>query len=40
MTERLYYDNAYLWDFEASVTALRPGKQTGTGEGSLGRSAF
>ena len=40
MTERLYYDNAYLWDFEASVTVLRPGKQTGTWEISLDRSAF
>ncbi len=40
MTERLYYDNAYLWSFEGSVTAVRPGKKQGQWEASLDRSAF
>ena len=40
MTERLYYENAYLWTFEAVVTAVRPGKQSGQWEIALDRSAF
>ena len=40
MTERLYYDNAYLWEFDAAVTRLREGKKQGTWEIALDRSAF
>ena len=40
MTDRLYYDNAYLWSFEGTVTAVRPGKKQGLWETSLDRSAF
>ena len=40
MTERLYYNNAYLWSFEGTVTAVRPGKKQGQWETSLDRSAF
>ena len=40
MTDRLYYDNAYLWNFDAAVTALRPGKKPGRWEAALDRSAF
>ena len=40
MTERLYYDDAYLWEFDAKVTRIRNGKKTGTWEAALDRSAF
>ena len=40
MTERLYYDDAYLWRFEATVTAVRNGKRPGEWEVALDRSAF
>ena len=40
MTERLYYDDAYLWEFEAKVTRMREGKKQGTWEAALDRSAF
>ena len=40
MTERLYYDDAYLWEFDGTVTAVRPGKKQGTWEVALDRSAF
>ena len=40
MTERLYYDDAYLWEFDAKVTRVRPGKKAGTWEAALDRSAF
>ena len=40
MTERLYYDNAYLWQFDATVTSVRNGKRSGEWEVMLDRSAF
>jgi len=40
MTERLYYDDTYLWTFDAVVTAVRNGKRPGEWEISLDRSAF
>ena len=40
MTERLYYDDAYLWEFDAAVTRIREGKKQGTWEAALDRSAF
>ena len=40
MTERLYYDNAYLWSFTAAVTAVFPAKQPGGWLVALDRSAF
>jgi len=40
MTERLYYNDAYLWTFDATVTALRNGKRPGEWEITLDRSAF
>ena len=40
MTERLYYDDAYLWAFDAKVTAVREGRKKGTWEAALDRSAF
>ena len=40
MTERLYYDDAYLWAFDAKVTAVRNGKHPGEWEIALDRSAF
>ena len=40
MTKRLYYDDAYLWEFDAAVTRIRPGKKQGTWEAALDRSAF
>ena len=40
MTERLYYDNAYLWQFDAVVTGVRNGKRPGEWEVTLDRSAF
>ncbi len=40
MTERLYYEDAYLWAFDACVTGCRPGKEKDTWEISLNRSAF
>ena len=40
MTERLYYEDPYLWQFDAAVTGARPGKEAGTWEITLDRSAF
>ena len=40
MTERLYYDNAYLWTFDAVVTSVKNGKRPGEWEVTLDRSAF
>ena len=40
MTERLYYDDAYLWQFDAAVTSVKNGKRPGEGEVTLDRSAF
>ena len=40
MTERLYYDDAYLWTFEAKVTSVRNGTRPGEWEITLDRSAF
>ena len=40
MTERLYYDDAYLWRFDAKVTSVRNGKRPGAWEVTLDRSAF
>ena len=40
MTDRLYYDNAYLWSFEGTVTAVFPGRKQGEWSVALDRSAF
>ena len=40
MTERLYYEDAYLWEFRGTVTACRPGKKQGEWLIALDRSAF
>ena len=40
VTERLYYDNAYLWEFNANVTSVKNGKRPGEWEVTLDRSAF
>lgn len=40
MTERLYYGDAYLWEFDATVTSVRNGKRPGEWEVTLDRSAF
>ena len=40
MTERLYYDDAYLWAFDAVVTSVKNGKRPGEWEITLDRSAF
>lgn len=40
MTERLYYEDAYLWEFEGTVTRIREGKKPGIWEAALDRSAF
>ncbi|MCR5566370.1 MAG: hypothetical protein K6F61_05925 [Clostridiales bacterium] len=40
MTERLYYNDAYLWQFDATVTSVRNGKRPGEWEVTLDRSAF
>ena len=40
MTERLYYDDAYLWEFDAVVTSVKNGKRPGEWEVTLERSAF
>ena len=40
MTKRLYYDDAYLWEFDGKVTRVRQGKKQGTWEAALDRSAF
>lgn len=40
MTDRLYYDDAYLWSFEGTVTAVHPGKKNGQWDTALDRSAF
>ena len=38
MTERLYYDDAYLWEFDGIVTRIREGKKKGSWEAALNRS--
>ena len=40
MTERLYYDDAYLWAFDGTVTAVRNGTRPGEWLLTLDRSAF
>jgi alanyl-tRNA synthetase len=40
MTERLYYEDAYLWRFDGKVTACRTGNRPGQWKVSLDRSAF
>ena len=40
MTERLYYDDAYLWVFDANVTAVKNGTRPGEWKVTLDRSAF
>ena len=40
MTERLYYNDAYLWQFEAVVTGVRNGTRPGEWIITLDRSAF
>ena len=40
MTDRLYYEDAYLWEFDGTVTRIREGKKAGTWEAALDRSAF
>ena len=40
MTERLYYDDAYLWQFDATVTSVKNGTRPGEWEVTLNRSAF
>jgi len=40
MTERLYYNDAYLWFFDAVVTGVKNGKRPGEWEIKLDRSAF
>ena len=40
MTERLYYDDAYLWTFDAKVTAVKNGTRPGEWKVTLDRSAF
>jgi alanyl-tRNA synthetase len=40
VTERLYYDDAYLWTFDAAVTAVKNGTRPGEWKVTLDRSAF
>ncbi len=40
MTERLYYNDAYLWQFDATVTSVKNGQRPGEWEVPLDRSAF
>ena len=40
MTERLYYEDSYLWRFDAVVTSKKNGKRPGEWEVTLDRSAF
>ena len=40
MTERLYYEDSYLWEFDGTVTRIREGKKPGIWEAALDRSAF
>ena len=40
MTDRLYYDDAYLWSFEATVIACVPAKKPGEWFAAMDRSAF
>ncbi len=40
MTERLYYDDPYLWTFDAKVTSCTPGTPKGSWTVTLDRSAF
>ena len=40
MTERLYYEDSYLWEFDATVTNVKNGKRPGEWEVTLDRSAF
>ena len=40
MTERLYYEDSYLWEFDGTVLACREGKKPGEWSVALDRSAF
>ncbi len=40
MTERLFYEDSYLWEFDAVVTGVKNGKRPGEWEVTLDRSAF
>ena len=40
MTERLYYDDSYLWQFDATVTSVKNGNRPGEWKVTLDRSAF
>ena len=40
MTERLYYEDSYLWEFDATVTSVKNGRRPGEWEVTLDRSAF
>ena len=40
MTERLYYEDAFLWEFDGVVTTCREGRKKGTWDVVLDRSAF
>ena len=40
VTERLYYDDAYLWAFDAIVTTVKNGTRPGEWKVTLDRSAF
>ena len=40
MTERLYYEDSYLWEFDAAIVQVRAGKKPGTWEAAMDRSAF
>ena len=40
MTERLYYEDAYLWSFEAKIMQIRNGSRPGEWLVTLDRSAF
>ena len=40
MTERLYYEDSYLWEFDATVTSVKNGRRPGEWEVILDRSAF
>ena len=40
MTERLYYENSYLWEFDARVLKIRQSKKQGSWDAALDQSAF
>ena len=40
MTERLYYDDSYLWQFDATVMSVKNGNRPGEWKVTLDRSAF